>query len=838
MIALAWRLLWGRPALAWLALACIAVGVAARGTVSGSVTAVERHLAAQARELLAADVEVSSSRPLDETVRLALAAALPPGARTAEARSLTAMATAGEAAVLCDVQAGGPGWPLAGRLAGEPAGSETALGGPVPAVLVEADLLPRLGVQVGDELRLGGGAFRIAGTIAAEPGAGASPFRFGPRVHAALADLDAAGLAGDGVRARHLLLALLPDPSTAEEVATRLRRELALPADEAEGMGAGPSQAPVRVRSSGDAARQGARAAGRAADLLRIVALFALALGALGVAALANGMMRAQADDLAVLRVLGATGRRAAGVFALQAALVGAAGGALGTLLGCLLALAAGAAMGVPPAWPHAGDVALGVGLGTAAALAAAILPALALARMAPLAVLRGEAPGPVPRGAALLVLLLVLALAATAAGIEARSWQRGPLIAGAAVLVALLMAGFGRLVLPLVSRLRPRAFAVRHGLSNLARPERRPLALVIALGLAAALGGALLVLRSSFDAELAPGRLAAKPSFFVIDLQDDQREAFAASLAARGLAPNLRPQVRGRLKAIDGADAAALPVGATREAERAAHFRRREQNLTWAAAPGPGEILVAGRWPAQAGECAVQDRWAETVGVRLGSRLTFDVQGVAVEAVVTGLRRIDWWTMQPNFFISLHPDALADAPAVWLGTIPSVPAEQRRGLAAEVARSFPNVSLIDISVAAEAVRSGIDRAAAAVAAIAAIALLAGLAVVAGTAAAGSRERRGEAALIRAIGGTAGTVALAVAVEFAAAALPAALLGALAGVGGGALLAGGMLDADVMVPWSQLAALIAVLALAAAGTALLTARQAWRVPPLAALREE
>ena len=44
---LAWRLLSGRPALAWLALACIAVGVAARGTVSGSVTAVERQLAAQ-----------------------------------------------------------------------------------------------------------------------------------------------------------------------------------------------------------------------------------------------------------------------------------------------------------------------------------------------------------------------------------------------------------------------------------------------------------------------------------------------------------------------------------------------------------------------------------------------------------------------------------------------------------------------------------------------------------------------------------------------------------------------------------------------------------------------
>jgi putative ABC transport system permease protein len=205
---------------------------------------------------------------------------------------------------------------------------------------------------------------------------------------------------------------------------------------------------------------------------------------------------------------------------------------------------------------------------------------------------------------------------------------------------------------------------------------------------------------------------------------------------------------------------------------------------------------------------------------------------------VVTGLRRIDWWTFQPNFFITLHPDTMAGAPAVWLGTIPTLAREQRRTLAAELARGFPNVSLIDVAEAAETVRAGIDRAAAAVAAIAAIALLAGLAVVAGTAAAGARERRGEAALIRTIGGTAGTIALAVAAEFSAAALLAALLGAAAGLAGGGLLAGPVLQAQVVWPWGQLAILIGVLSVAATLTALMTARHAWRTPPLAVLREE
>ena len=115
-LRLAWRLLAGRPGLAWLALVCVAVGISARGAVSGTVSAMEDHLAGQARAVLAADLEVSSSRPLEAAVREAVQAALPPGARTAELRTMTAMAVGGGTACLVELRAVGPGWPLAGEL--------------------------------------------------------------------------------------------------------------------------------------------------------------------------------------------------------------------------------------------------------------------------------------------------------------------------------------------------------------------------------------------------------------------------------------------------------------------------------------------------------------------------------------------------------------------------------------------------------------------------------------------------------------------------------------------------------------------------------------------------
>src|SRR5258705_14001307 len=95
---------------------------------------------------------------------------------------------------------------------------------------------------------------------------------------------------------------------------------------------------------------------------------------------------------------------------------------------------------------------------------------------------------------------------------------------------------------------------------------------------------------------------------------------------------------------------------------------------LTWAAAPPPQNAITRGRWwtaeeASARPRVSVDDEAAKYFGVRVGGTLTFDVQGVPIEAEVMSLRKIDWQSLSANFFMGLSPGALDGAPTIYLAT-------------------------------------------------------------------------------------------------------------------------------------------------------------------------
>jgi putative ABC transport system permease protein len=296
----------------------------------------------------------------------------------------------------------------------------------------------------------------------------------------------------------------------------------------------------------------------------------------------------------------------------------------------------------------------------------------------------------------------------------------------------------------------------------------------------------AVALLEASLDAELDHERRREVPSFFFVDVQADQRAAFERLVRETGdVAPRLTPVVRARLAAVgDRAVTRALVDARRGPGRRDPFFLVREYALTAAAAPPDGNRVIAGRWWTDAEARArprvsLEEDMAKSLGVGLGDRITFDVQGVRVEAEVASIREVDWRSLSINFFAILSPGALDGAPTTWVATA-RVPAALEARLQDAVAGAFPNVTAVPVRDVLERVGGLLAQMAFAIRAIAGFSIGAGLVVMVAALTATRAQRLYESVILRTLGATRGVVARAFAVEYAC-------LGAVAGLGGSAL---------------------------------------------------
>ena len=840
MVRLAWWNLRGRRARSLLVVLCLAIAVFGRVAVATVVAGVERHTAEEARDLVGGDLELTASRPFTSEEQAAISAALPPGTRQMQVEGLVTMAVSGKVqARPIELRAVPDGYPLVGVLKASAPASTLATG----AALVQAELLTQLALNIGDEIRLGEATVPIAGIIREEPGWSASPFSAGPRVLISTATMARTGLAVHGARIRHVTLMALTDPSAAPATAREMKKALAQDPDSKPPPGAmGPPVQGITVTTAVEAQAQSGRVLERFADYVRLATLVSLLVGGVGVASLVRGQVMESLDEVAVLRVVGGSAAQVRQIFLLQALMLGLLGGIVGTLggAGAAATLAAAASgWGLTPTieW----QVLLsGVALGTITAGLFAWLPLTELAQVTPLAIFRRDhyhhalAWRQLGLGLGLIVIALLL-LAAW----DSRSWRTGPALMGTVLLATAMLYGIARACLPLLARWRPPQPWLALAFSNLGRPGYRPVAAVMAIGLATFLITLLMVYRASFVAELDPTRNGGIPSLFVIDLQRDELDEFRAFLVAEGVPGNatlLAPIVRARYR-----DTRAVAATGTREADQARFFRNREQNLSWRDEPGRGNTITAGRWLDPHGtaiEASLEERYAARLGVGLGDSVTFDVQGVEVTATVTSLRRVDWATFSPNFFVLLTPLAISEAPQTWIASLPSMPDGQRQTVQAHLAARFTTATAFDVTAIGQKVVALVERLVMTMQAIAILAVATGLAVLMGMALATVAHRREDHALLLVLGARRRQLMAAIACEFALIGGVSAILGATLAVAASWFVIAYVIGLELTLPWSTMLVLVGLVAGVCAAIGSWACREAWRVSPLAVLRSE
>jgi putative ABC transport system permease protein len=240
-------------------------------------------------------------------------------------------------------------------------------------------------------------------------------------------------------------------------------------------------------------------------------------------------------------------------------------------------------------------------------------------------------------------------------------------------------------------------------------------------------------------------------PNRFVINVQPEQGEAFRQRLQGAGVNRyDWFPMIRGRLVAING-----KPVKPDDFAdERAKRLVEREFNLSNDADLPPHNQLSAGRWTRNEPDAvSVEEGLAQTLGLKLGDALRFDVGGTTAEGRVTSLRKVDWSSMRVNFFVMFPTATLPDVPLSFIAAY-RAPEGPKGGSVFDnaLAREFPNITNIDVSASITQIQGVLDQVVRAVEFLFGFTLAAGLVVLFAAVTATREARSREFAVMRALG--------------------------------------------------------------------------------------
>jgi putative ABC transport system permease protein len=745
--ALGWRTLWRDLRAGELKLVIVAVtlAVAALTAVGFFADRLKGGLSRDARQLLGGDAVVVSDTP---TPPAFLERARSLGLQTVTSLVFPSMSRApdalGGASRLVGLKAVAPGYPLRGRLQtaeradgpGQPATGIPARG----EAWVDAPLLESLGLKVGDPLFMGDAQLRIARIITVEPDRGSGFLNFAPRVMINEADLPATRLVQPASRLSYRFAVAGPD------------RDVARFSDWAVAESKKPEVRGVRVESLEGGRPEMRQTLDRAEKFLNLVALLAALLSAVAVALAARGFAANHLDDCAMLRVLGQSQRTIAASYAFEFTLIGLAASALGVMLGfavhfVFVALLGGlvdTALPAPGLWP----VGFGVGMGLTLLLAFGLPPVLQLAQVPPLRVIRRDVGGLKPASLA----VLSVGVAGFAALLLAASsdLKLGAIAVGGFAGAVVVFAGLSWVAVKLLRRSVNEATAPRWLVLATRQISARPVYAVVqtsalAVGLLALV--LLVLLRTDLIASWRQATPPDAPNRFVINVMPEQSQPFVAALREAGVQRlDWYPMFRGRLVAVNG-----RPVSPDDFVEdRARRLVDREFNLSHSAERPPHNPIVAGRWqPEEQGAVSVEEGIAQTLGLKLGDTLRFDIAGTTSEAKITSLRKVDWTSMRANFFVMYPVSRLENLPVTYMG---SFRAPERKGFDNELVRAFPNITNVDMSATIAQVQGVLDKVIRAVEFLFGFTLAAGVVVLFAAVTATREERAREFAIMRAVG--------------------------------------------------------------------------------------
>ncbi len=815
----------------WIFLTCLALGTAAIAIVGALGAAIDRGLSEEGQPLLGGDVEVALIHREASPAELAFLAG---NGVVSKIGSLRAMARGNDMTALVEIKAIDDLYPLYGVIDLSPAGDiKAALAD--DGVAVDPVLLERLGAKLGDRIRIGGKDFTLRALIAKEPDRISDGLVLGPRVMMSEASLTATGLVQPGSLITWKYRVRMKEGTGAAQV-----REMVRQAQEDH------RDSGWRVRSRGSAAPGADQYVERLSYFMTLVGLTALIIGGAGIANAASAFINRRTQAIATLKCLGAPQRTITGIYLTEILLVAAVAIVIGLCAGAVAPAIAKATIGDLIPLPLAAGIewrplALALVFGFLVTIAFTMWPLARTRHVSASALFRHNVeiaagwPGP----GALTTIALALAIMAGLVYASFDDTRITTIYLGGLAGSFIVLLGLAAAIVHLTRRLpRPKSAIWRYALSNVHRPGSAAVSVILALGLGLTLFVTLALTDRTISTELTSGIPDRAPSFFFLDVRNDEKQAFLDLLRQEpGVAAiDTAPMLRGRITTLKG-----VPVDRIKASPDAAWALRGDRGLTYASDLPKGSTLTEGAWwPADySGPPLVSfvDDVAKGLDLKLGDDVTVNVLGRDVTAKVASFRKVDWRSLDINFLMIFTPDTLKEAPHQNIVTVEMAGGDEGRLLNA-VSRAFPTVTAIRVKDVVATVTDLLTRMLAAVRGANALTLLTGILVLAGALSAGLAGRLYDAVVLKTYGATRRELIQAFVIEYAILGLASAVFGVIVGAAGSWFLSFWILEMPWAFSWGTavLTAVIAMVLAVAAG--LLVTWRALTAKPAVILRDE
>jgi len=819
----------------FLFVASLITGIAAVVAIGSLNYALQGELDNNAKELLGADLVINSSKPFDKGFIKKLDTAKRELAKDADMPSMVMFLNTKQSRLIKLTALEGA-FPFYGKIVTQPANAYELMKTGRYALLDES-LARQYEVSSNDTIRLGTKNFIVAGVVEKFPGGGELTATLAPAVYISFSALDSTGLVQFGSRINYSLFV-----KTTSEKQTENAINLIKPLVE----DLGYSYETIEGRKKG--LGEGFQSVYRFFSLLAFIALI---LGCIGVASSVHIYAREKREEVAILRCVGSSGWQAFNIYFIQIFVLGVVGSIVGALLGVgiqqLIPYAFGdylpleLQLGI--SWRAFGE---GIFIGALVSVLFSILPLVAVRFVPPLAVLRSDfGSTKVVSKTKWTAIVLIGLFPLLAAAYQTSSFISGGLftIGLALALGSLALVAMG--LLYLVRRYFPKngSFIFRHALSNLFRPNNQTQVLLVTIGLGAFIISTLNIIQSSLLNQVEFRGNENQSNTILFDIQSSQKDDVVKLISKHNLPVNqVVPIVTCRLSGINGftveklqdSDSVKIPNWAL----------TREYRVTYRDSLHSSEELIEGEmhlYKAGAQDSVgvtISEGMHETLKVKVGDTLMFDIQGVPIKTFISGIRKVEWPNDPPNFIFVFPNGVLENAPQIWVATTRVDNPSEAIQFQQELVFGFPNVSLIDLKLILSTVDELFSKIGLVVRFLALFSIVTGLVVLAGAVMNSKFARIKENVLLRTLGARTGQIMKITLIEYSYVGIFSAITGLVLSLGGGWLLTKFFFEVQFSVNLVELAIITGSVIFLTVLIGWWNSREVISTPPLQVLRKE